>query len=44
MEEIKAQLVLSTVITYAHMKFIEQAINSVLMQQCNFEIELIISQ
>jgi hypothetical protein len=26
------------------MKFIEQAINSVLMQQCNFEIELIISQ
>ncbi len=30
-------------ITYGHEKFIEQAINGVLMQECDFEIELIIS-
>ncbi len=30
-------------ITYAHENFIEQAINGVLMQECDFEIELIIS-
>ena len=30
-------------ITYGHEKFIEQAINGVLMQETNFEIELIIS-
>jgi glycosyltransferase involved in cell wall biosynthesis len=29
-------------ITYLHEKFIEQAINSVLMQECNFDIELVI--
>jgi glycosyltransferase involved in cell wall biosynthesis len=29
-------------ITYSHEKFIEQAIKSVLMQECDFEIELII--
>lgn len=36
-------LVSICMITYGHEKFIEQAINGVLMQQCNFEIELIIS-
>ena len=30
-------------ITYNHEKYIEQAINGVLMQECDFEIELIIS-
>jgi glycosyltransferase involved in cell wall biosynthesis len=30
-------------ITYGHEKFIEQAINGVLMQECNFEVELIIA-
>lgn len=30
-------------ITYGHEKFIEQAINGVLMQECNFKIELILS-
>ncbi len=30
-------------ITYSHEKFIEQAINGVLMQECNFEVELIIA-
>lgn len=30
-------------ITYGHEKFIEQAINSVLMQKCDFEVELIIA-
>ena len=30
-------------ITYGHEKFIEQSIEGVLMQECNFEIELIIS-
>ncbi len=30
-------------ITYAHEKFIEEAINGVLMQECNFEIELIVA-
>lgn len=30
-------------ITYRHEKFIEEAINGVLMQDCNFEIELIIA-
>ena len=30
-------------ITYAHENYIEQAINSVLMQECNFEVELIIT-
>ena len=29
--------------TYAHENYIEQAINSVLMQECNFEVELIIT-
>ena len=29
-------------ITYAHENFIEQAINGVLMQECDFEVELII--
>lgn len=36
-------LVSICMITYGHEKFIEKAINGVLMQQCNFEIELIIS-
>lgn len=30
-------------ITYGHEEFIEQAINGVLMQECNFEIELIVA-
>ena len=30
-------------ITYGHEKFIEQAINGVLMQDCNFDFELIIA-
>jgi glycosyltransferase involved in cell wall biosynthesis len=30
-------------ITYGHEKYIEEAINSVLMQECNFEYELIVS-
>jgi glycosyltransferase involved in cell wall biosynthesis len=30
-------------ITYGHEKFIAQAINGVLMQECNFKIELIVS-
>lgn len=30
-------------ITYGHEKFIEQAINGVLMQECDFEIELVIA-
>lgn len=30
-------------ITYGHEKFIEEAIDSVLMQQCSFEVELIIA-
>ncbi|AWG21449.1 hypothetical protein FFWV33_07835 [Flavobacterium faecale] len=30
-------------ITYGHEQFIEQAINSVLMQECDFEIELILA-
>lgn len=30
-------------ITYNHQEFIEEAINSVLMQECNFQIELLIS-
>lgn len=30
-------------ITYGHGQFIEQAVNSVLMQDCNFEIELILA-
>lgn len=30
-------------ITYGHEKYIEEAINGVLMQECNFDIELIIS-
>ena len=30
-------------ITYGHEKFIEKAINGVLMQECNFEIELILA-
>lgn len=31
-----------SMITYGHEKFIEQAINCVLMQECNFEFELIL--
>ena len=30
-------------ITYNHEKYIEEAINSVLMQQCDFEVELVIT-
>lgn len=38
-------IVLSVVmITYGHEKFIEEAINSILLQECNFKIELIIAE
>ena len=36
-------LVSVVMITYGHESFIEEAINGVLMQECNFEIELIIA-
>ena len=36
-------LVSICMITYAHDKFIEEAINSVLMQECDFEIQLVLS-
>jgi glycosyltransferase involved in cell wall biosynthesis len=40
----KSQIVVSVVIlTYGHENYIEQAINGVLMQECNFEVELIIT-
>lgn len=38
----KKQLVSVVMITYLHEHFIEQAINSVLMQECDFNVELII--
>ena len=30
-------------ITYGHEKYISQAVESVLMQQCNFKVELILA-
>ncbi|MEO0037348.1 MAG: hypothetical protein RIQ59_559 [Bacteroidota bacterium] len=39
----KKPIVSVVMITYAHENFIEQAINGVLMQECDFEIELIVS-
>ena len=30
-------------ITFNHEKFIEHSVNSILMQKCNFEIELIVA-
>lgn len=39
----KKPLVSVVMITYAHENFIEQAINSILMQVCDFEVELIIA-
>ena len=36
-------LVSVCMITYGHEKFIEEAINSILMQQCDFEVELIVA-
>lgn len=39
----KRPLVSVVMITYAHENFIEQAITGILMQQCNFEVELIIA-
>jgi glycosyltransferase involved in cell wall biosynthesis len=39
----KIPLVSVVMITYAHENFIEQAINSILMQDCAFEVELIIA-
>lgn len=39
----KKPLVSVVMITYAHENFIEQAINGVLMQECDFDIELIIA-
>ncbi len=36
-------LVSVVMITYGHEKYIEQAINGVLIQECDFEVELIIS-
>ena len=40
---IKKPLVSVCMITYGHEHFIEQAINGVLMQDCNFDIELVIA-
>lgn len=39
----KKPLVSVVMITYAHENFIEQAINGVLMQECDFDVELIIA-
>ena len=39
----KKPLVSVVMITYGHEKYIEEAINGVLMQNCNFDIELILS-
>jgi glycosyltransferase involved in cell wall biosynthesis len=39
----KKPLVSVVMITYGHENFINQAINGVLMQECNFEVELIIA-
>lgn len=39
----KKNTVSVVMITYGHEKFIEQAINGVLMQKCNFDYELIIA-
>ncbi len=41
--EKKEVMVSVVMITYNHENFIEQAINSVLIQKCDFEVELIIS-
>jgi len=40
---IKHPVVSVVMITYGHEKFIEEAINGVLMQECDFELELIIA-
>jgi glycosyltransferase involved in cell wall biosynthesis len=42
MDRNNLQLVSVVMITYAHENFIEQAISSVLMQECDFDVELII--
>ena len=39
----KLPVVSICMITYGHEKYIEEAINSVLIQECDFEFELIIS-
>ncbi|WP_445730829.1 glycosyltransferase family 2 protein [Mariniflexile sp.] len=39
----KLPLVSVVMITYGHEKFIEEAVNSVLMQECDFHIELILA-
>lgn len=39
----KKPLVSVVMITYAHENFIEQAVSSILMQNCDFEVELIIA-
>ncbi len=41
--EKKEVMVSVVMITYNHENFIEQAIDSVLIQKCDFEVELIIS-
>lgn len=43
MNEIRRPYVSVCMITYNHEQYIEQAINGVLMQQCSFDVELIIS-
>ncbi|MCW3170513.1 glycosyltransferase [Chryseobacterium sp. 09-1422] len=40
MNKIKVSVVM---ITYAHEKFIEQAINGILLQKCNFNVEILIA-
>lgn len=39
----KGELLSVVMITYGHEKFIEQAIDGVLMQECNFDFELIVA-
>lgn len=42
-EKVNAPIVSVCMISYGHEKYIEEAINGVLIQECDFEIELVIS-
>lgn len=39
----EAPIISVVVVTYLHEKFIEESINSILAQQCNFEVEVIVA-